>query len=79
LNQLLYSLVQFYVLIIVVWAILSWFNKGKGFVNDVYQALDKLVSPFINLFRRLIPSLGGMDISPIIAIILLQLIARLLL
>jgi YggT family protein len=79
LNAFLGSLLQFYVIIIVVWAILSWFNKGGGLVNDIYNILDKIVSPYVNLFRRFIPSAGGMDFSPLIAIILLQVVGRLLL
>jgi YggT family protein len=70
--------VNFYVLIIFVWAILSWFNKGTGVVNDIYQALDKIVSPYVGLFRKLIPSAGGMDFSPFIAIIVLQIVVRIL-
>jgi uncharacterized protein YggT (Ycf19 family) len=79
LNTVLYSVGQLYMFVIVVWAILSWFNKGKGLVNDVYQVLDKIVSPFVGLFRRFIPTAGGMDFSPLIAIILLQVVLRFLL
>jgi uncharacterized protein YggT (Ycf19 family) len=78
LNVLLNALVQFYVLIIIVWAIISWFNRGSGLANDIYQILDKIVSPYINLFRRFIPSAGGLDFSPLIAIILLQVVLRVL-
>jgi YggT family protein len=78
LNRILYSLVQLYVIIIIVWAVLSWFNKGKGLISDIYDILDRIVSPYVNLFRRFIPSAGGMDFSPLIAIILLQVVARLL-
>jgi YggT family protein len=79
LNVVLYYLVQGYVLVIVFWAVLSWFNKGKGLVNDVYNALDKLVDPFIELFRRFIPTAGGMDFSPLVAILILQILVRFLL
>jgi uncharacterized protein YggT (Ycf19 family) len=78
LNVLLQALVQFYVLIIIVWAVISWFNKGSGLANDIYQILDRIVSPYINLFRRFIPSAGGLDFSPLIAIILLQVVLRFL-
>jgi YggT family protein len=79
--NILMMVVNFYVLIIIVWCILSWFGNlnGKGIINDVYRALDTIVAPFINLFRRFIPPMGGMDFSPIIAILLLQLVARFIL
>jgi uncharacterized protein YggT (Ycf19 family) len=79
LSTIVMGLVQFYVLLIVIWAILSWFNQGRGFVNDIYEILDKIVSPYINLFRRFIPTAGGMDFSPLVAILVLQLVLRLLL
>jgi YggT family protein len=78
-NVALQAVVQFYVLIIIVWALISWFNKGAGLVNDVYQALDKLVKPFVDIFRKFIPAAGGMDFSPLIAILVLQIVARFLL
>jgi uncharacterized protein YggT (Ycf19 family) len=78
--NLLTLLVNFYVLLIIVWCVLSWFGNlnGKGFVNDIYRALDIIISPFINLFRRFIPTAGGMDFSPIAAILLLQLVVWLI-
>jgi YggT family protein len=78
-SFILQSLVQFYVLLIILWAVLSWFNQGRGVVNDVYQVLDRFVSPFVNIFRRFLPSAGGMDFSPLVAILLLQIVLRLLL
>jgi uncharacterized protein YggT (Ycf19 family) len=79
LSAILYSVGQLYMFVIVVWAVLSWFNQGKGLVNDVHQVLDKIVSPYVGLFRRFIPTAGGMDFSPLVAIILLQVALRLFL
>ena len=70
------NIVNVYVFIIIIWAVLSWFRGRKGFVSDLYKALDKIVAPFINLFKRFIPTAGGMDFSPIIAILILQVLAR---
>ncbi|MDR2673015.1 MAG: YggT family protein [Coriobacteriales bacterium] len=70
------TVISLYTLLIFVWAILSWFNTGNAVVRDIYNALDKLVAPFVNLFRRFIPPLGGLDLSPFIALIVLQLLAR---
>jgi len=78
LANLITRLVDLYVLLIVVWAIFSWFNHSKGVLNDLYKVLDSLVSPYINLFKRFVPALGGIDFTPIIAIILLEVVSRLL-
>ncbi len=55
-------------------AILSWFptSSNNRFVFLLYQVTD----PIMNPLRRLIPPIGGtIDITPIIAIVLLQVIA----
>jgi uncharacterized protein YggT (Ycf19 family) len=70
--------VQFYVILIIAWAILSWFKQGTGFVNDLYGILDKIVDPYVGLFRRFIPVAGGMDFSAFVAIIVLQVVLGLL-
>lgn len=42
--------------------------------NAVLQFLRDTCEPFLRLFRRIVPSLGGWDFSPILAIIALQLV-----
>jgi YggT family protein len=36
--------------------------------------LSQLTDPYLNIFRNIIPPLGGLDFSPILAILLLQLL-----
>ncbi|MDR2957617.1 MAG: YggT family protein [Coriobacteriales bacterium] len=72
------ALVQLYSLMIVVWAVMSWFDHSKGWAHDIYTALDTIVSPYISIFKRLIPTAGGVDFSPIIAILALQFVIWLL-
>jgi YggT family protein len=56
---------------------MSWFPLPQnGIIADVVGAIDSLVSPFINLFRRFIPPFAGLDFSPILAIVVLRLIER---
>ena len=50
--------------------ILSWIARGT--YNPATAFIAMLVEPVLRPFRRYIPSLGGLDISPIFAIILLQ-------
>ena len=70
-------LFDFYQVLIIIWCILSWLPMPReGVLSDIVGALDSIVSPYINLFRRFIPPLGGIDFSPIVAIIVLQLIER---
>ena len=56
-------------------AIISWFPVNPG--NRLVALLYQITEPILNPLRRIIPRMGMMDITPIIAIILLQVIARL--
>jgi YggT family protein len=57
-------------------ALLSWFDPGMR--STVGRLLVDITEPIIGPIRRNIPPLGMFDISPIIALLLLQLIGRLL-
>lgn len=70
-------LFQFYSLLILVYCIMSWIPmRQEGLLYDIASALHMVVSPFLNLFRRLLPPLGGIDFSPVVAVIALNLIER---
>jgi len=56
-----------YVLVILVWVLLSWFRLPYS-LNPVQRFLDDVVSPYLNLWRKVIPMVGPLDISPIAAI-----------
>lgn len=79
LMALLVRLVDAYTMVIFVYVLLSWFPNKRGWLYDIDRALGKICDPYLNLFKKFIPPIGGMvDISPIIAIIALQLVVRLL-
>ncbi len=63
-------------LAILIRAILSWFSPRPTnmLANILYQITEPILSPL----RRIIPRLGMLDFTPLVAIILLQLISRLL-
>ncbi len=70
----------FYETIIVVWCVLTYVPLREGsVVSDIRNALGALVCPYLNLFRRFIPLIGGIDISPMVAIAALVVIERMLL
>ena len=64
-------------LAIIISAILSWLfafdviNHRNRFVNQLADVLDRIVSPILAPLRRVIPPLGGVDITPIIALLLI--------
>lgn len=84
LINLISALVNFYEWLVIIWCFMSWFPLREGsLMYDVAVVIDRIVSPYMNLFRRFIPPLGGMDFSPIVGLFVLsfgeRLIFRLLL
>ena len=76
---ILIRLVDVYTMLIFVYVLMSWIHVKKGWIEDIDRVLGKICDPYLNLFRKFIPPIGGMiDISPIIAIIALQFIIRIL-
>lgn len=60
-----------YTYLVIAYVLLSWLpNARDSFIGEI---LGKLVEPYLSLFRRFIPPIGGMiDISPIVALIALR-------
>ncbi|MBM6774951.1 YggT family protein [Olsenella profusa] len=76
--SLVQRLFNVYEVLIVVWCLMSWFPIRPGSVmDDIRGALGMLVEPYLGLFRRLIPPMGGVDFSPVVAILALGIIERL--
>jgi YggT family protein len=67
-----------YSLIIFLYVLSSWiplpYNRN---LNRVRQFLSDACDPYLRLFRRVLPSFGGIDLSPIVAVMVLWLGARL--
>jgi YggT family protein len=51
-------------------AILSWFNMAPD--NPLVQALNAITEPIISPIRQIMPRLGMLDLSPLVAILLLN-------
>ncbi len=72
--------VDFYVGLIIVYILMSWLPSMPGIVGDLYQVLGRLCDPFLDIFRRIIPPIGGsgmaIDFSPVVAVLVLQIAAR---
>jgi YggT family protein len=88
---MLYALVEIadLLLSILTWVIigqviLSWLlafnvlNVSSGGVRAFIVALDRLTAPLYRPIRRLLPDFGGIDFSPLVILILVQVIKKLL-
>ncbi|MDM7935968.1 MAG: YggT family protein [Cyanobium sp. CZS 48M] len=80
LSQILAVLAQtlsIYSLVLLVRVLLSWF-PNLDWSNPVLSTVSSITDPYLNAFRGLIPPLGGLDLSAIIAFITLSLVQGLL-
>lgn len=76
--QLVSTLVNFYEMLILIYILLMWFPIREGsLVHDIGLVLQSLCEPFLGFFRSFIPPVGGLDFSPVIAVIALNLVAQL--
>lgn len=63
---------------IILSAIFSWLfafdviNRRNRFVSQLADFLDRVTAPLLEPFRRIIPPLGGIDISPIVVLLLIN-------
>ena len=76
LIMLLITIVQAYSFLMFIWVLLSWIPDLR--FSSFYKFLDKLVIPFLEPFRKIIPPINGIDISPILGFFTLQIIVTLL-
>ena len=74
---LIYRIIDIYFYILILNVILSWLiafnllNTQSRFVGMILYASQRLTNPLLNPIRRFLPNLGGLDISPIVLILLL--------
>ena len=79
-SSIIIALANAYTTVIFVYVLMSWLpNTESGVIGQVYRALGTLCDPYLDLFRRFIPPIGGaIDISPIVALLVLQFVVRLI-
>ena len=74
---LIYRIIDIYFYILILNVILSWLiafnilNIQSRFVGMILYASQRLTNPLLNPIRRFLPNLGGLDISPIVLILIL--------
>lgn len=69
--QSLASFLQIYWVLLIVRILLSWFQTAE-WAGTIISYLSPITDPYLNIFRSIIPPLGGIDLSAILALFLLQ-------
>jgi YggT family protein len=68
---------EIYSLILLVRVLLSWF-PNMDWSNPLLSTVSSITDPYLNAFRGLIPPIGGLDLSAILAFLALNLGQQLL-
>lgn len=69
------ALYYVYTILIFLYILMSWVQLPYNvWIGRVRTFLHDTVEPYLGIFRRIIPAIGGLDLSPIVALIVLQLI-----
>lgn len=76
LFQFISNIIQIYSIILVIYALLSWFPGAPE--SALGQMVHRLVEPFLSLFKKLPLQFAGLDFTVLVAILLLNFLERLL-
>lgn len=74
-TTILLRALQFYEFLIFAYVLMSWFAR-TGTLFEIYRLLGTVCEPYIGLFRRILPQTGMIDFSPLVALLVLQLLIR---
>ncbi len=78
------TVIQIYIFILIVQVVMSWLiafnvvNTRNRFVYTVADIAYKLTEPALRPIRRILPNFGGIDLSPVVLVLLLGFIQRLI-
>lgn len=77
------QLIEVYSWLIIISALMSWVpimsRNQNSLLSDIAEVLRKITEPYLQLFRKFMPSFGGVDFSPVIALLVLQIVKDLIL
>jgi YggT family protein len=84
LLKLVLTIINLYWWVIIATAVMSWLvafqvvDTRNQFVQSIWRALDALTEPVLRPIRRILPTLGGLDISPVVLLLALSFIEDLI-
>lgn len=76
--DLIVTVIDLYIICVIAWAVMATlisFKVVNGYqpvVQKIMYALNRLCDPVLNKIRKFLPDLGGVDISPIVLLLLLN-------
>ena len=82
--NLIITIINIYIWIIIAMVVMSWLvgfnvvNMQNDFVRQIRYALYRLTEPLLGPIRRVLPDLGGLDISPMVLLLALYFLQQLI-
>lgn len=73
-SHLVTSFVSVYTLMILATVIFSWMRPPTGGLARLRGFVDSMTAPYLRVFRRFVPPVGGLDWSPVVALVTLQIV-----
>jgi YggT family protein len=76
-TEFVYVLTSLYTLVILLYILSSWVRLPYSiWLNRIQRFLYDVCEPYLRLFRRVLPSFGGLDFSPMVAVIVLWIVEQ---
>ncbi len=76
-SRFIWVFVNVYVLLIFAYILTSWIRLPYSpWLNRIQRFLYDVCEPYLRIFRRIVPAIGPLDLSPIVAVITLLLVLR---
>ena len=72
--RILATILNLYWYVILARVLMSWFNPNPN--NPAVDAIYRLTEPVLGPIRRLLPSMGGFDLSPLVVFFILMFLQR---
>ncbi len=70
--KILHSILALYWYVMLARVLMSWFNPNPH--NPVVDAINRLTEPVLSPIRRMLPPMGGFDLSPLFVFVILMLL-----
>jgi len=65
------NVIQLFSFLVLLWCLLSWFPNIRWY-DQPWKTLDRIVQPVVAPFRKILPPINGIDLSPMVAMLVLQ-------
>lgn len=76
------AIIGLFIVVLIVYVVISWLyafdvvSRRNAFVNSVWEFTRRISDPILRPLRRLIPPIAGVDLSVLVALLVIQIVLR---